>query len=149
MKQQFLNIFGPCGLLCEKCFAYDHGPIHYHAQQLQIHLGSFDVYAQRFEKLLNKPVFKNYPEFKEFLNFLASDNCKGCRNDCCKLFINCKVKECYKKKKIDFCFQCSDFPCAQTGFDNNLQERWLKINERIKEIGIENYYHEIKDKPRY
>ena len=34
-------------------------------------------------------------------------------------------------------------------FDDYLRKRWIEINQRIKEIGIENYYYEIKEKPRY
>jgi hypothetical protein len=42
--------------------------------------------------------------------------CKGCHNE--KGFIRaigktepCATYECIKKKKINFCFECSDFPC--------------------------------------
>jgi hypothetical protein len=149
MQQDLLDKFGPCGLLCEKCFAYDKGPIYYHAEKLKQNLGEFDNYANRFATLLDEPKFANYPVFKEFLSLLSSSNCKGCRKQDCHLFSSCKVKDCYKEKKVDFCFQCTDFSCDHTGFDENLEKRWLKINYRIREIGLENYYDEIKDKPRY
>lgn len=141
--------FGPCGLLCEKCFAYSNGSIRYHAEQLKNHLGEFDRYAQRFSKLLNEPRFENYATFKEFLSFLSLSNCKGCRKQQCHLFTDCKVNQCYKDKKVEYCYQCAEFPCPNTGFDENLNHRWLRINERIREIGLENYYNEVKDKPRY
>lgn len=141
--------FGPCGLLCEKCFAYSNGLIRYHAEQLKNQLGNFDVYAQRFSKLLNEPRFENYATFKEFLSFLSLSNCKGCRKQECHLFTDCKVNHCYKDKGVEYCYQCAEFPCQNTGFDENLNLRWLKINERIREIGLENYYNEVKDKPRY
>ncbi len=143
------NKLGPCGLLCEKCFAFDQGPIQYNAEQLQKHLGNFDLYAKRFVGLLDEPIFGKYQDFKEFLNLLSSKNCKGCRKQECHLFKNCKVRECYKIKNVDYCFQCLEFPCENTGFDENLRQRWLKINRRIQEIGLENYYNEIKDKSRY
>jgi len=149
MRQDLLDKFGPCGLLCEKCFAYDTGPIHFHAEQLKINLGEFDNYANRFSTLLDEPKFGDYPVFKEFLGLLSVSNCQGCRKQECHLFIDCKVKDCYKKMKVDFCFQCADFPCDHTGFDENLEKRWLKINQRIIENGLDNYYNEIKDKPRY
>lgn len=75
--------------------------------------------------------------------------CQGCRNDDCKLFKGCKVKECSRTKKVDFCFQCPEFPCENTGFDENLQKRWLAINKRMKEIGVEEYFAESKDNSRY
>ena len=149
MQNDLNNKFGPCGLLCEKCFAYNNGQIKHHAEQLKTNLGNFDNYAKRFVTLLNEPVFNKYADFKEFLSFLSSNNCKGCRKQECQLFIDCKVKNCYKDKKVDYCYQCEDFPCENTGFDDNLKQRWLKINHKIKEIGLENYYNEIKDIPRY
>ena len=42
-----------------------------------------------------------------------------------------------------------DFPCNNTGFDKNLYNRSVKINLHMKEIGVEAYYGEIKDKSRY
>jgi hypothetical protein len=149
MQQDLLDKFGPCGLLCEKCFAYDKGPIRFHAEQLQQNLGNFDNYANRFVILLDEPKFGNYPVFKEFLKLISAANCVGCRKQDCHLFNDCKVKDCYKEKRVDFCFQCTDFPCDHTGFDENLNQRWLKINQKIIDIGLENYYNEIKDKPRY
>ena len=104
---------------------------------------------KRFVTLLNEPKFEKYQDFKEMLHLLASNNCKGCRQEQCHLFKNCKVRDCYKTKGIDYCFLCNCFTCNNTGFDDNLQNRWLTINRRIKEIGLENYYNEIKDKPRY
>ena len=149
MQNELIDKFGPCGLLCEKCFAYNKGPIRFHAEQLKSNLGSFDNYAKRFVTLLNEPVFGKYSNFKELLDFISSDNCKGCRKQECHLFKDCKVKQCYKDRKVDYCYQCQDFPCDNTGFDENLKQRWSKINCRIREIGLENYYNEIKDKPRY
>ena len=141
--------FGPCGLLCEKCFAYTKGPIKHHALELKNALGEFDIYAKRFVGLLDQPVFEKYPDFKELLSLFALDNCKGCRKQECKLFTGCQVKRCFKEKGVDFCYQCNDFPCEDTGFDENLKQRWLKINYTIREIGLDNYYEEIKDKSRY
>lgn len=141
--------FAPCGLLCEKCFAFEDGPIQHHAQQLVNHLGNFDNYAKRFETLLSEPKFGKYPEFKDLLHLLSTKNCKGCRKQECHLFTACRVKQCYTQKGIDYCYQCNNFPCSNTGFDENLHNRWLSINKRIREIGLESYYNEVKDKPRY
>lgn len=149
MESTLSEKFGPCGLLCEKCFAYDNGPIKLYAEKLKNNLGEFDNYASRFVTLLEEPVFTKYPEFKELLSVFASGKCKGCRKQECHLFRDCKVKGCHKEKGVDFCFQCREFPCKKTGFDSNLKQRWIKINTRIRESGLENYYAEIKDKPRY
>ena len=141
--------FGPCGLLCEKCFAFEGGPIKNHAEQLKHYLGNFDNYAARFVTLLNEPTFEKYKDFKDLLHLFSTGTCKGCRKQECHLFSDCKVKDCYKTKNVDFCFECGEFPCDKTGFDENLQQRWIKLNTEIREIGLENYYNRIKNKPRY
>jgi hypothetical protein len=99
--------------------------------------------------MLNEPVFNNYPSFKALLDYFTQVECLGCREQKCKLFTNCKVKECTREHQIDFCYECGEFPCQKTGFDLNLEKRWLKINNRIAEIGILKYYEEIKELPRY
>ncbi len=139
----------PCGLHCGKCFAFEDGEIKNHSRQLKISLGNFDVYAARFVELLNEPAFKNYPAFKAMLEYLTTEGCKGCRQEKCKLFSNCKVRDCHEQQGVDFCFQCSQFPCNNTGFDAHLHKRSVDINLRMKEIGVEKYYEEVKDLPRY
>jgi hypothetical protein len=59
------------------------------------------------------------------------------------------VRDCYKSKGVDFCFQCDEFPCEKSNFDEHLKRRWIQINKRMKEIGIESYYQETKENPRY
>ncbi len=139
----------PCGLHCGKCFAFKNGDIGNYSHKLEKSLGEFDVYAKRFVELIDEPIFSNYPEFKEMLNYLTLPQCGGCRNEKCKLFKGCKVRECSEKKNVDFCFECSEFPCNNTGFDKHLHSRSVIINKRLKERGVKEYYNEIKDKPRY
>ena len=92
---QIKSSIAPCGLSCEKCFAHVNGDIRRHSLKLKEKLGNFDNYAKRYETLLGDPVFKKYPDFKEALDYFASENCKGCRNEQCRLFKNCGVRVCY------------------------------------------------------
>lgn len=147
--EQIKKRLGPCGLHCGKCFAFKHGDIGEYSQKLKESLGEFDVYAERFVGLIKEPLFHKYPDFKEMLNYFSLPQCGGCREEKCKLFKACNVRECSEKMKVDFCFECSDFPCKKTGFDEHLQKRSVKINTRMKEIGVEKYYYEVKDKARY
>jgi hypothetical protein len=147
--KEILDSLGPCGINCQKCFAYKNGRIRQHSESLKNDFGNFEIYAERFSKLLDAPVVNKYNEFKEMLDYFAASSCLGCRKQECHLFKSCNVRSCYKEKSVDFCFQCDDFPCDHTGFDIHLEQRWIKINERMKEVGVENYYDEIKDKPRY
>jgi len=149
MRQDILKALGPCGLNCEKCFAHEDGDIRKYSLKLIEKLGDFALYAKRFESLLDAPIFKKYPDFRIMLEYLASENCKGCRKENCKLFKDCGVRNCHQQKNIDFCFQCNDYPCNKTNFDSALNKRWTKLNDRIREIGVEKYYAETKDMPRY
>jgi hypothetical protein len=143
---EILDFLAPCGLSCRKCFAYTKGDISFHSKKLQKLLGNFDVYAERFSAFL--PEFKDYPSFKKMLAYFAAPDCIGCRQGTCK-YPNCGVVDCYKEKGVDFCFQCDDFPCDKTNFDPHLEKRWLQMNTRMKEIGVEVYYEETKDLCRY
>ena len=149
MHQKILEHLGPCGINCQKCFAFNDGSIKKHSEALRNELGNFEIYAKRFSELLNAPIFSKYPDFKEMLDHFASSNCLGCRTQECHLFTTCNVRNCHKEKSVDFCFQCSEFPCKKTGFDEHLEQRWIKINQRMKEVGVVEYYNEIKDKARY
>lgn len=119
------------------------------AKRLRAALGEFDVYAERFVLLLDEPLFKKYPEFKKMLDYFSAGECSGCRKENCRLFKECKVRACSEKKRVDFCFQCQDFPCGNTGFDQHLDERSVRINRRMLREGIESYYNQIKNQPRY
>lgn len=145
----FKEQFAPCGLQCGKCFAYSKGDIVALSQQLQQALGGFEAYAKAFAGGLNEPVLEEYPAFKKVLDFLAQSHCDGCRSEACKLFRTCTVHQCSQSKGVDFCFQCSEFPCQTTGFNEHLYKKYLSINETIRQIGLEAYYNTVKDKPRY
>jgi hypothetical protein len=140
------EILAPCGLNCSKCMAFTGGEIKKHASELKRLLGSFDNYAERFSGFL--PVFTNYPAFKELLGYFVQADCRGCRRGDCK-YPNCGAAPCAKEKGVDFCFQCSEFPCERTNFDPNLRERWITMNKRMREIGVEAYFEETRDMPRY
>jgi len=141
-----VNMLAPCGLNCSKCMAYVDGDIKRKACELRSLLGNFDSYAEKFSQF--NPVFENYPAFKRLLEHFAQASCKGCRNGN-SIYPTCGVTSCYKKKGVDFCFQCNEYPCDRTNFDPDLKEIWIKINNLMKEKGVETYFEESKDLPRY
>ena len=147
--EQIKASLAPCGLSCEKCFAHVDGDIREYSLKLKEKLGNFENCAKRYETLLGEPAFKKYPDFKEMLDYFASVNCKGCRNEQCKMFKNCGVRPCHQKKQVDFCYQCDEFPCNKTNFDENLYKAWVRINEIIKKEGLEKYYEGTLTRPRY
>jgi hypothetical protein len=97
--RDIVSILAPCGLNCSKCMAYSDGNIKKLSVNLKELLGSFDRYAERFSAFL--PVFKNYPHFKELLEFFTQADCAGCRKGMCK-YPNCGVFQCYHHKGVDF-----------------------------------------------
>jgi len=139
----------PCGLSCEKCFAHVDGEIRKYSLILQELLGNFHNYAKRFETLLEEPILGKYADFKLVLNYFASENCRGCRNEQCKLFEECGVRPCHQEKQIDYCYQCDEFPCSKTNFDETLYQAWVRINEIIKKSGLGKYHQITVDRPRY
>ena len=147
--EQIKDCLAPCGLCCETCFAHVNGDIRKYSLKLKEKLGNFQINAKRFETLLDNPIFKKYIDFKEMLDYFASENCKGCRNEQCKLFKDCGVRPCHQEKQIDFCYQCDEFPCNKTNFDAGLYKGLVMINEKIKKIGIENFYEKTRIRPRY
>lgn len=139
----------PCGLSCEKCFAHVDGDIRRYSLKLKETLGNFDIYAERFASMLGEPIFEKYPAFKEMLDYFAAENCRGCRNEQCKLFKNCGVRSCHQEKMIDYCYQCDEFPCEKTNFDDHLYKRWVLLNEKIRKTGLAPYYEKTLTRPRY
>jgi hypothetical protein len=144
--EDILRELAPCGLDCRKCFAHKDGSIGRTSEELERLLGSFDNYAERFSASL--PVFTNYPAFKELLTYFTQADCRGCREGDCR-FPKCEVLACCQAKGIDFCAQCDEFPCEKTSFDADLKRRWIQMNSRMKEVGVEAYFAETRDSPRY
>jgi len=90
----------------------------------------------------------NYDEFVKVLKWLASqDNpCKGCRfGGGWSWWPDCPVRECILQKKLDFCYQCSDFPCKKLKEEPLLthKKEIIKANNQMKRIGIEKYAEQL------
>jgi len=124
MDYEFIkSSLAPCGSHCGKCFAFVDGDIKNYSKKLNDSLGGFGVYANRFVDLINEPAFYKYNDFSEQLAYFASVECAGCRKEKCKTFTDCKVKDCSERQNVDFCLQCSKFPCENTRIDEHLQKR--------------------------
>lgn len=142
-----IDDLAPCGLSCSKCLNKKDGEIATTAKRLATLLGdNFASYAEIFSSFM--PGFKQYPSFRNLLDHMANAACDGCRNGkgC---YPDCVPSSCTKEKGYSFCFECPEFPCNRTRFDKDLSDRWIYMNERMKEIGPEAYHSETKDKCRY
>jgi len=139
-----VDILAPCGLNCSRCAEYQNGEIKQSSEKLLALLGNYQRIATIKEKA--NSAFTAYQQFLELLNIFAQGPCGGCRSAENYCPVNCAAKTCHREKGVDFCFQCSVFPCDKP---IPLGERWLKMNERMREIGVEQFFAEQSKLPRY
>lgn len=76
-------------------------------------------------------------------------NCGGCGNG----NQSCSIAKCSLEKKVEYCIECSDYPCERyhhiDEFDSFITHRNQKSDlEKAKEIGIEKYNLEQEEKIR-
>ncbi len=83
--------------------------------------------------------------------------CKGCREQKgCLLYPDCETYKCIKEKSLDFCHECSEFPCVRLHPAADRAEKLphnLKVYNlcRIKAIGLDKWIAEesLESKKRY
>jgi hypothetical protein len=144
--EELLRVVAPCGLYCGKCLAYPESPISLLSRQLRKELGGFAAMAGRFAAM--DPVFDGYAQFQQILDKFSLGGCSGCRSGDC-LYRGCRVKRCVRERGVEFCFQCTDFPCTNSELPPSVKERWENANRMMAEQGVLSYYKAIKDSPRY
>lgn len=143
-----LKHLAPCGLDCSRCADYEHGEIKQLSTKLLQVLGNNYGRVAKM-KIEKNPIFNGYTQFEEILTSFSRASCGGCRSENLQCPITtCSAKTCYKEKGVDYCFQCNEYPCEKQ-FTGRLRERWKQINDRMKEIGVVEYYHEQVKLPRY
>lgn len=76
--------------------------------------------------------------------------CHGCRSEQRSFFCRteCKMAQCAAEKGIDFCGECTEYPCAELKeFQSKMPHRIELWNnhERIKEVGYEKWYEEMNE----
>lgn len=93
----------------------------------------------------------NFDEFMKGLRWLASqdETCKGCRfGGGWSWWPDCPVRDCTIQRRIDFCYQCGDFPCAKLKKEPLLdpKRRIIKTNNQIKRMRIKNWLQMLEEK---
>ena len=144
--KEVVRRLAPCGLDCSRCADYAGGEIQNLSTRLSGLLKGYSRLAKVKEAI--KPVLTGYPQFAEVLNSFSQAACSGCRGNNVLCPVECVAGVCSREKGVDFCFQCGEFPCSKK-IDIQTQERWLKFNLRMKEIGVEEFYQEQSKLPRY
>lgn len=121
------KIVAPCGIDCFNCEMYEDNVT--------------DEFQTRLSEITKIP--------KEKIT------CKGCTegNICLLLEMqgkSCKTLDCVKQKGVDYCFNCSDFPCKYLmpladgagKFPQNIKVYNLCL---MKKIGIDNWIEQAAD----
>ena len=145
-RDEILNELSPCGIDCSRCIAYEKSEIKKLSTGLEKALKGFDKMANNLAQHFD--VYKKYRDFEDVLNALTQGQCKGCRTGQ-SMFPLCEAKTCFKEKKVDFCFQCDEYPCTRNKFTPEQHERWIYRNNFMKEKGVEAYYEHQKNQSRY
>lgn len=144
--QEVLRHLAPCGLDCNRCAGFKGGEIKALSLRLTELLGGYDRLANmQADKI---PAFSGYSQFKDVLAVFSQGTCGGCREADCSCPVNCIVKTCHKEKGVDFCFQCQEYPCSKQEHPL-LRQRWQQKNDRMKEIGVVQFFEEQNKMPRY
>jgi hypothetical protein len=116
------ELTAPCGIDCFNCELYE------------------ENITDEFQKMMVQKTGKKQSEI----------SCKGCRQTGCVLLPGeCATSKCVKEKNLEFCFECSDFPCQKLSPCKEGADRYphnLKLYNlcRIQLLGIEKWSLEAK-----
>jgi len=144
--EQAVKELAPCGVDCSRCVSYDKGEIVTLSVALKESLVNFEHMAQKMKNFV--PVLNDYEQFMSVLEHFANGHCPGCRpsdNPECK----CNISSCHKTQNVNFCFECSEYPCSPKTYNESLTKKWEQNNNLMKTIGVDAFYNEQKQKPRY
>jgi hypothetical protein len=122
------------------------GVIQRSATELATALEGFDAMAARMAD--HVPALAGYQQFAQVLDMFAGATCIGCRGGGSSLPF-CAARRCYKEKGVDYCFQCEEYPCGFNDYPETFEKQWRTVNDRMREVGVEEYYRESLESPRY
>ena len=154
ISNKILKEIAPCSMFCRTCTGCKYGEISKHSKELLRLLEGHKEFLNKNLTQEYRHKLEEYIIFEKQLKKYANPKCNGCRtggtNGCS--IKNCFINECVKKQNINFCAECSLFPCDKVNkkiFKENVIKKWYEGNIKIKKIGIEEYYKENKDIPHY
>lgn len=127
-----------CGLYCDLCGS--RGRIPKRAQSLRDSLAEegYDGWG------------KEIPGFSEFWTFLSKlcdpESHPTCRNGGGPPF--CSIRKCARNREVDVCVFCKEYPCFRIKELAKGYPTLLADGERMKEIGIDAWINEQKERAR-
>ena len=144
--EQVVERIAPCGIDCDRCVMYSRGGVKNLSTDLATALEGFQNMAPRVADRF--PALQHYDNFAEVLGLFVGASCAGCRDGGCTLPF-CAARTCFREQGVDFCSQCAEYPCQRNDYPENLEQRWRARNDRMREVGVERYYEESLETPRY
>ncbi|BFR49391.1 DUF3795 domain-containing protein [Nitratidesulfovibrio sp. HK-II] len=143
-----LHLVAPCGLDCSRCVNCSEGQIAAHAKAIRDILGpNFAPFAERLAAM--NPALAEYPAFARVLDALAEGTCPGCKTERRTCLPTCKVAGCAAARGLDFCADCADYPCVDTGLPPRLEQKWRACNDHIRAAGRDAFLRALAETPRY
>ncbi len=153
-KNKILTAIAPCSLSCHTCPGMKGGIIQETAIKLSHYFeGYYDFNVENLPQE-QKQYADTIKQFVDRLGGYTKPSCDGCRSNnrgkgCLPC---CIIPECTALHKVDFCGQCSEFPCDKITtniYNETLIKQWRDNNRQIRDIGIEAYYNEAILRPHY
>jgi len=134
-----LRLVTYCGLFCELCAQRERIPRQADALRQSMAKEGYDSWG------------KEIPGFSEFWKFLTNlcepdNSCAGCRQGGGNPF--CSIRKCALERKIDICVFCREYPCKRVQALAKGYPTLIADGERIKEIGIDAWIVEQKERAR-
>jgi hypothetical protein len=130
------NEVGYCGCYCRTCHWYSDAMRKPATQLLELVKANFEVAGWINEK--GGSSAETLKGLEILSKSACSFNCKGGSG-----WTGCPVRSCCVTKGIEFCFECSDFPCAKWDergkFSNVFNTSKKKRLLEMKEIGAEEW----------
>lgn len=145
-RAEVIAKLAPCGLDCSRCASYSDGVVKRQAAALLAALNGYeDVAANIVEHV---PAMAGYAAFVDVLESLVAAPCTGCRAGGAPVPF-CAARTCHGEMGVDFCAECAEYPCGRNSYPQSLHARWRATNDRMREVGVEQYYRGSLERPRY
>lgn len=120
-----------CGLYCGLCSSQNRLPQRAQALHQTMKKEGWEFWGGEV------PGFK---EFWKFLTGLTRGACPGCRQGGGPPF--CGIRKCARKRKVDICVHCRDWPCHRIDMLAQGYVTLLADGMRLKRIGLDKWLKE-------
>ncbi len=127
-----------CGAYCGECLVRN-GTIAKTAGKLVGMLQGYGYHERAPAKASAFPAAGHYAEAMEFLEWLKTESCAGCRCGGGPLWggDDCFIRSCAVEKGLAGCWECdAEAGCEKIGIIDSAVPQMLENRKRIREIGV-------------